>query len=323
MAFVDELKLHIAAGRGGDGVVRFLHIKGKDKAGPSGGDGGDGGDVYAKGSRSRHSLVDYKHVKELRAGDGGAGGKNSLHGKSGDDLTLLFPVGTVIKNLSTGEEVSIEEEGNPVLLLKGGMGGLGNEHFKSSVNRTPKEWTPGKQGDEADFFIELRLFADLGLVGLPNAGKTNFLNTVTKAKGKVADYPFTTLEPNLGDMYGYIVADIPGLIEGASVGKGLGHAFLRHIQRTRMLAHLISLEHEDPSVPYKAVRKELERYGNELSDKEEIIILTKRDLVDEKTAERQLKKMKKLNPRVYAVSILDDGAVKELVDELVKLLRKR
>lgn len=322
MAFIDELKLKISAGDGGSGVVRFRHDKGKDHAGPSGGDGGVGGDVYIVGSRSHHSLTEYKNRKEFFAEKGQDGMKNSLHGRSGEDLTLSFPVGTVLKNIETGEEISIEKEGEKILLLKGGGGGYGNEHFKSSVNRTPKEWTPGKPGEAGKFFIELRLFADLGLVGFPNAGKTSFLNGVTKARGAVADYPFTTLEPNLGDMFGFIVADIPGLIEGASDGKGLGYKFLKHIKRTRMIAHLVSLENKDIIETYKIVRKELSHYDKDLAKKEEIVILTKTDLVDKKTLASEIKKMKKITPKVLTLSLYDDASIKKISDKIVKILRK-
>ncbi|MBX4215441.1 GTPase ObgE [Candidatus Parcubacteria bacterium] len=322
MAFIDEITLQLSAGRGGDGVVRFKHMKGKDKAGPSGGDGGRGGNVYVVGSRSHHSLSHYKHVKVLAAEKGGNGMRDSLHGKNGEDLVLSFPVGAIVRNLSTGEELSIDTEGEPMLLLKGGYGGYGNEHFKSSVNRTPRESTPGKQAEEGKFFIELRLFADLGLIGLPNAGKTSFLNALTKAKGAVADYPFTTLEPNLGAFHGFIVADIPGLIEGASEGKGLGHKFLRHIRRTRLLVHLISLEHDDAVAAYKTVRKELGRYDKTLLEKEEVVVLTKSDMVDGKKLDKEVKKMKKLASEVFALSLYDDKSAKAVGDALSKLLAK-
>lgn len=321
MAFIDELKLHISAGKGGDGVVRFRHEKGKDHAGPSGGDGGHGGDVYIVGSRDTHSLVHYKNTKSFFAEKGENGMKNSLHGKSGDSLTLLFPIGTVIKDLATNKEISIEKEGEKILLLKGGIGGYGNEHFKSSVNRTPKEWKPGKPGEESDFFVELRLFADLGLIGLPNAGKTSFLNMFTNAKGLIGSYKFTTLEPNLGNFQGFIMADIPGLIEGASAGKGLGHKFLRHIRRTKILAHLISLEETAIIKAYRDIRRELGKYDKSLLDKKEVVILTKKDMVDEKTLLSQVKKIKKLNPNVLAISLYDDGSIKKVTDSLKGLLR--
>ncbi|MEK7662197.1 MAG: GTPase ObgE [Patescibacteria group bacterium] len=323
MAFIDEITLHISAGKGGDGVVRFRHEKGKDKAGPAGGDGGRGGDVYVSGSRSMHSLVHYRNIKKVAAENGQAGMKNSRHGKGGEDLVLNFPLGTVLKNKETGEEISIEKEGEKILISEGGIGGYGNEHFKSSINRTPREWTPGKPGGEGNFFIELRLFADLGLVGLPNAGKTSFLNVLTNARGVVGAYQFTTLEPNLGDLKGFIVADIPGLIEGASEGKGLGHAFLRHIRRTKMIAHLISLEESKIDVAYKTIRKELKKYDPSLLEKDEIIILTKKDAVDAKTLAAQIKKAKKLNPKVFTLSLYDDASIKEVTGEILLILKNR
>lgn len=322
MSFIDELKLHISAGKGGDGVVRFRHEKGKDHAGPSGGDGGRGGNVYITGTRAHHSLSHYKNIKVLSAPAGGDGMKNSLHGKNGADLILSFPIGSVFINLATKEEISIDREGEKILFLKGGGGGYGNEQFKSSTNRTPRERTLGKPGEEEDYFVELRLFADIGLIGLPNAGKTSFLNVITKAKGTVAEYPFTTLEPNLGDMHGFIIADVPGLIEGASVGKGLGHKFLRHIRRTKMLAHLISLENKDIGKAYRVVRKELRNYDKTLMDKDEIVILTKSDMVDKKTLAAQMKKIKTIVPRAYSLSLYDDVSIKNLVDVLIKLLQK-
>lgn len=322
MAFIDELKLHISAGKGGDGVVRFRHEKGKDHAGPSGGDGGRGGNVYIVGSRSHHSFSHYKNIKALYAPAGGDGMKNSLHGKNGADLILSFPIGTVFKNMLTGEEISIDKEGEKELLFKGGAGGYGNENFKSSINQTPKERTLGKPGEAGDFFVELRLFADIGLIGLPNAGKTSFLNVVTKARGTVAEYPFTTLLPNLGNMHGFIVADIPGLIEGASAGKGLGHKFLRHARRTKMLVHLVSLENENIAKSYKVIRKEIGDYDKTLLDKNEVVILTKSDMTDKKTLALKIKKIKTIVPRAYHLSLYDDISIKKVKDILIKLLRK-
>ncbi len=198
---------------------------------------------------------------------------------------------------------------------------MGNENFKSSVNQQPEQFTEGRQGEEADFHIEVRLMVDAGFAGFPNAGKSSLLNVLTNSKAKVAGYQFTTLEPNLGDMHGFILADIPGLIEGASEGKGLGDKFLRHIARTKIVLHCISLEHEDITGAYKAIRKELDTYSPALSEKKEILVLTKTDLVDEKTLETKLKEAKKLNPDVLSVSIIDDDQVKNMKDSLVKMLR--
>lgn len=223
MAFVDEMRIHMRAGNGGRGIVSWLHEKGKEYGGPAGGDGGNGGNVYVKAVRDIGILAKYRHEKEFSAEKGENGKSKSMHGRNGDDCEILLPVGSVVTNLSTKKTVELLVEGERVLLLNGGRGGYGNEHFKGSKNIRPYEWTPGKPGEEADFFIELRLVADAGLIGLPNAGKSSLLNELTNATAKIGNYQFTTLEPNLGDFYGYILADIPGLIEGASEGKGLGH----------------------------------------------------------------------------------------------------
>jgi len=313
MAFIDELKIFAKAGKGGDGTVRWRHEKGKAFGGPSGGNGGRGGDVYALAVRDVHLLSKYRTKKEFAAENGGAGMKDSLEGANGEDLDISLPIGSLIKNCETGVVVSLLEEGERVLLLSGGRGGRGNESFKSSINRSPKEFTTGKEGQEGEFFIEVELVADIGLIGLPNAGKTSLLNALTSAKGKVGDYPFTTLEPNLGEMYGYILSDIPGLIEGAASGKGLGHKFLRHVKRTKVLAHLISFENEDPIKAYESVRKELADYSEELSAKEEIIVLTKTDVVsDQKYLDEVVKKFKKLSKDVHTLSLYDDASIKAL-----------
>jgi len=321
MAFIDEVKLYITAGRGGDGVVRWLHEKGKEYGGPSGGDGGKGGDVYATVLRDIGILTRYRSIKELRAHRGGDGMKNKMHGKAGEDLILEFPIGSLISNLNTGKKYDLLKEGDRVLLLKGGAGGMGNEHFKASTNIRPKQFTEGKEGENADFLVELQLIADAGLVGLPNAGKSSLLNALTNATAKVGSYQFTTLEPNLGDLYGFILADIPGLIEGASEGRGLGHKFLKHIRRTSTLLHCISLENEDISKVYQTIRDELSKFDLELSKKKEIIILTKTDLIDEKTLAKRIDEAEKLNPSVLSVSIYDDASLKNLTDELTKILK--
>lgn len=322
MAFIDEIKIYAEAGKGGDGVVRWRQEKFVPKGGPAGGDGGRGGDFYAVAIRDIHALSRYKAKKEFYADRGEDGGKKSLHGKNGDDFILELPVGSIITNLETDEKWQLLEEGQKVLLLRGGYGGFGNEHFKSSTNTTPKECRPGQDGEKGNFQIELELFADIGLVGLPNAGKSSLLNTLTKANAKVADYAFTTLDPNLGNFYGYVIADIPGLIEGASEGKGLGVKFLRHIKRTKMLAHLLSFENTNMLKAYKEVRKELEKYGNDLDKKEEIIILTKTDVVeDPKIIEKRKKEFEKFGKKVFAISLYDDESIKNFKDELAKIFK--
>ena len=321
MGFVDELKIYAKAGDGGNGVVRWRHEKYKPLAGPCGGDGGRGGNVYAVAARDVHLLSKYRNQKEFFAEKGEDGQKDSLHGAAGVDLEIMLPIGSIITNLSTDKKVSLSAEGEKVLLLEGGCGGRGNESYKSSTNRSPEQQTNGKEGKEAEFFIELELVADIGLIGLPNAGKTSLLNMLSQAKGKVGAYPFTTLEPNLGECYGYIISDIPGLIEGASEGKGLGHKFLRHVKRTKILAHLVSLENEDPIAVYKIVRKELGQYDKTLLDKKEIVILTKTDMVDEANVTNIIKQMKKINANMYTVSMYDDEAIKIVREGLIKEIK--
>jgi len=320
MAFIDEIQVRIKAGHGGDGVVRWRHEKGKDKAGAAGGNGGRGGDVYVRGIRNLHILSNYKHVKEFAATNGGIGLKNSMYGKYGEDLTIDLPIGSSIKNLATGKVVTVLDEEKSILILKGGRGGYGNEHFKASTNVRPMQKTLGKSGDEADFSIELALVADAGFVGLPNAGKSSLLNEITNAAVKVGSYEFTTLEPNLGSLFGLVLADIPGLIAGASEGKGLGHKFLRHITRTNLILHCISAENEDVAKAYKTIRKELEAYSSELTEKPEIVVLTKTDTVDEKDLIKKQKALSKLSDKVVDVSILDEKSVKKFSDMLVKRL---
>jgi GTP-binding protein len=322
MAFIDELKVHLKAGSGGNGVVRWLHEKGIDHAGPAGGNGGKGGDVYLKTLRDVSVLSKYKNIKEFSAKRGNDGMKKSMHGKDGEDFYFELPIGSIVTNLVTREKFELFKEGEEIKVLNGGRGGLGNEYFKSSINIAPEQFSEGKRGEEADFFIELQLMADAGFVGLPNAGKSSLLNALTNSKSKVASYQFTTLEPHLGDMYGFILADIPGLIEGASEGKGLGDKFLRHIKRTKIILHCVSLESTKPLTDYNIIRKELKNYSEELAEKKEIIILTKTDEVDEKRVKEVKKIIAKKNKDILEVSILDDDSVKKLKDTLIKKLRE-
>lgn len=323
MAFVDELHLDLTAGRGGDGVVRWLHMKGKDRGGPSGGDGGNGGDVVFRAVRDLAILSQYTGSPKMEAEDGAPGGKNVMAGKGGDDLVLDLPLGSLVTRESDGETFELLEEGKEVKVLSGGRGGLGNAHFKSSTNINPIQQTDGKPGDASTFRIELRLIADVGLVGLPNAGKSSLLNTLTNARSEVGNYNFTTLEPHLGTLYEFVIADIPGIIEGASEGRGLGHKFLRHIQRTREILHCVSVENEDVVKTYDEVRRELERFDSEFSGKDEIILLTKSD---EATKEELREKKEALEnhtgKQVRTISILDDTNVKEFRDFLVSSLRE-
>ncbi len=321
MALVDELKIYAKAGDGGTGVVRWLREKSKPWSGPAGGNGGKGGDVYFKAVRDSSLLSDYSHDPTFKAENGVPGGGNSMEGANGEDMFIKLPFGSFITNIDSGETFDLDEEGKEILVLKGGRGGLGNEHFKASTNTTPLESTSGKEGQDGNFHVELRLFADLGLVGYPNAGKSTFLNSVTNAKSKIGAYPFTTLDPHLGVLQEFVIADIPGIIEGASQGKGLGIKFLKHIKRTKIILHLISFENEDMMQTYKNIRAELEGYDPDLGKKDEIILLTKIDTVDESRVKEEVKKFEKLGKPVFVMSAYDSESVKKVSDEIVKILR--
>ena len=319
--FIDELTLLLKAGRGGDGVVRWRHEKGRDHAGPSGGNGGKGGDIYALAVRDIGILSAYRNVKEFEAGHGEDGAKDLKRGGAGKDIEIKLPVGSRLTNLSSGYSIELLKEGEKILLLRGGRGGLGNEHFKGSTNIRPKESTSGTPGEEADFHVELLLVVDIGIIGLPNAGKSSLLNTLTNAHSKVGDFPFTTLEPALGSFYGLIMADIPGLIEGAAEGRGLGHKFLRHIERTKALVHCISAEVEDPIEAYKVVRGELELYNKDMTKKPEVVVLTKVDLMSDKETQRKLKLLRNIGQNVFPISILDDKLIKDFGSFLTKTFK--
>lgn len=320
--FVDSLTLHMKAGDGGDGVTRWSHEKFRPMAGPAGGNGGRGGDVFLRAVRDVNLLAKYTGDKSFEAESGENGQDKSMYGKNGDDLYVDVPVGSIVTDLLRERTYELLNEGDVVKILKGGSGGLGNKEFKSATNRSPEESTPGRDGEEGDFQVELSLVVDVGLVGMPNAGKSTLLNTFTNAQARIGAYPFTTLEPQLGDLYGYTLADIPGLIEGASGGKGLGHKFLKHISRTKMILHLVSLESEDALENYYTIRRELSAYTNELTDKEEWIIFTKMDLANKDFIEKVVKEVDKNEKRVFVISSETGEGVKELQDSLVKHLRE-
>ncbi|MES2985610.1 MAG: GTPase ObgE [Patescibacteria group bacterium] len=337
MAFIDEMEVHIKAGKGGNGVVRWLHEYAKEFGGPSGGDGGRGADVYVRAIADTFYLRKYMHTKEFFADEGAYGSGNSSKGKQGEDFIIDIPVGSIITRIQdinvhdnftiSNPVITLDEVGQMVRILKGGMGGYGNEHFKGPANQKPEEWTAGKPGEEGQFHIEVRMIADIGLIGLPNAGKSSLLNALTKADVKVGNYEFTTLEPNLGSMFGTIIADIPGLIEGASEGKGLGHTFLRHIQRTKVLAHCVSLDQTLAQMidVYHVIRKELEQYSLELSQKKEVIILTKSDTCTPEEVEEKRKafaqKLKLDLESIRTISVYDLDATKMLREWLTTIVK--
>ncbi len=320
--FIDEITIVGKAGNGGDGVVRWLREHGRAWGGPAGGNGGRGGSVYVRAVRDNNVLAKYTGSKIVHAENGGAGLSKSMYGKNGDDLYVHVPVGSVVTNTTTKRRFELFTPGETVLILKGGHGGLGNEYFKSSINRSPEEHTLGKPGGEGEFHIEVELVVDVGLIGEPNAGKSTLLNSMTRANSKVGAYPFTTLSPHLGDLYGYTLADIPGLIEGAAEGKGLGHTFLRHVKRTAMLLHLVSSEHDDVWQAYNVVRKELDAFDPELSLKEEWILLTKTDLLTPSACQEKVDILAHSGRSVFAISALDTSSIKILKDALLLSLRK-
>jgi len=323
MAFVDEVTIYASAGKGGDGVVRWSHTKEKARGGPSGGDGGKGGDVVLLGMRDYAALARYRYEKKFRAENGEAGENALKHGATGKNIVLRVPVGTLVRVKETGEECEITKEGESIELFRGGAGGKGNAHFKSSTNQNPFQKTVGKEGEKGTIELTLKIIADAGIIGLPNAGKSSLLNMLTQAKSKVGPYPFTTLEPNLGDFYGNIIADVPGLIEGASLGRGLGTKFLKHIERTGILLHLVSASQDDPIATYREVRKEIELFGHGLKEKREIIVLSKTDLVSPGECETKMQLLARETGReVLSVSIENMPALKEFSRSLANIFKK-
>ncbi|MDX9944521.1 MAG: GTPase ObgE [Azonexus sp.] len=289
MKFFDEAVISVFAGNGGNGAVSFRREKYIPRGGPDGGDGGHGGNIVMLADRNLNTLIDYRYTRIYRAAHGENGRGSDCFGKGGDDLVLRVPVGTLITDLATGRVVAdLAEDGSSTIVAKGGKGGLGNLRFKSSVNRAPKQSTPGESGEASELKLELKVLADVGLLGMPNAGKSTFIRAVSAARPKVADYPFTTLQPNLGvvrvgENQSFVIADIPGLIRGASEGAGLGHRFLKHLDRTRILLHIIDAVPLDPSIdPVEeahAIVRELQNYDEELYLKPRWIVLNKIDLL--------------------------------------------
>jgi len=310
---IDEITIKVSAGAGGKGAVAFN--KNVQSLGPAGGTGGNGGSIYFEGVSDLNALSQFRYKKNIEASDGGDGRGQFIDGKDGASLILKIPVGTVIKKMD-GSVREILKTGEQILVAEGGHGGKGNFHFRSPRNTTPIRFQEGLQGEHFTLKLELKLIADVGFIGLPNVGKSSLLNELTEAKSKVANYAFTTLEPNLGSYYGLILADIPGLIEGANTGKGLGIKFLRHVERTRTLFHLISAESENLAKDYKTIKNELKLFNKELLKKPEYVFLTKSDMLLEKELKKKILQIKKLNKNVLAISIHDW----ESLDKVKKIL---
>jgi GTP-binding protein len=327
MQFIDEVKIHIKAGNGGNGRVGFLRLKYKPKGGPDGGDGGKGGNVIFKATENLNTLIDFRFKREFSAQDGENGKSTCKTGKSGEDLILTLPVGTQVFFSDDSLFYDLNKNKMEVLVAKGGNGGYGNARFKTSVNQAPQIAYSGREGEEFDLTLRLKLLSDVGLVGLPNAGKSTFLSVATRAKPKIADYPFTTLEPKLGvasvDDSEFVIADLPGLIEDASLGKGLGDRFLKHVERCATLLHLIDINSDDIVRDYKIIRKELESNKYDISSKKEIIALTKIDSIDEKELKRKRKELEKFTKeKVFVVSSVSREGVENILRELIKNIKK-
>lgn len=320
--FIDFVQIQVRAGHGGDGCVSFRREKFIPKGGPDGGDGGKGGDVVFEADENLHTLQDIVHHRIFRAQHGQKGGSQNMSGRFADDIVIKVPVGTIIKDQETGELLcDLTENKQRAVLAKGGQGGKGNSRFKSPTNRTPREFTPGERGEEKFLDLELKVLADVGLVGFPNAGKSTLLASVTAAKPKIANYPFTTLTPNLGiikigEYRSLVLADIPGLIEGAHEGKGLGVQFLKHIERTKALAFLIDVQSANPEKDYVTLKKELKAFNKELLNRPRLVVLTKIDTVD--TLPKRTK-MKDGTPVLMISSVAQTG-LEKLVKTLWKML---
>ena len=333
MKFIDEATIKIYAGDGGNGVATFRREKYEPMGGPSGGDGGRGGSVFFEADQNLNTLVDYRYTRTLKAQRGENGRSAECYGAKGEDLILKVPVGTVISDKATGESYAdLSQHGDRALLAKGGKGGLGNIHFKSSINRAPRQCTKGEPGEEFELYLELKVLADVGLLGMPNAGKSTFIRSVSAAKPKVADYPFTTLHPNLGvvrvgENQSFVIADIPGLIEGASEGAGLGHQFLRHLARTTLLLHLVDIAPFDPAInpvdEARAIANELKKYDELLYQKPRWLILNKIDMVEDVADKVKtfIKSFGWTGP-VYSISAIKGVGCKELTYDIMTFIEE-
>jgi len=331
MKFIDEVLIKVFAGDGGNGIASFRREKFEPMGGPSGGDGGRGGSIFFQADENLNTLIDFRFKKEHRAQRGENGRSSDQYGAAGEDLVLKVPVGTVIKD-SFSENIfgDLTQHGQKILVAKGGKGGLGNIHFKSSINRAPRQFTHGEPGEEFELFLELKLIADIGLVGLPNAGKSSFIRKVSAATPKVADYPFTTLQPNLGVVKfeidkSFVIADVPGLIEGASDGVGLGDKFLKHLTRTRLLLHLIdglsNISGSDPIDDAQTIIGELKKYEETLFNKPRWIVLNKIDLnYDADALKKQIKDKIGWDDKIFVISSLTGQGCKELIKEIAYFL---
>jgi len=327
MKFLDRAKIFIKAGDGGNGGLSFRHEKFLEYGGPDGGNGGKGGDVYFVGVNHLNTLIDYRYQQHFKAQRGQNGMSANCYGAYGDDLILKVPVGTeILDETGTMQLADIVEDGQKVLIAKGGNGGFGNNHFKSSTNRAPRRADKGKPGEELWVWLQLKLIADVGLLGFPNAGKSTFLSIVSRAKPKIADYPFTTLIPQLGvvshNSKEFVIADIPGLIEGAHDGRGLGDRFLAHIERCKILIHMVDASQEDPLNAYRILRDELRLYSEELSNKPEIIVLNKIDLLEQDDLNKLTKKLEKECGKVVKISAIQRNNIDEVLGNVVDYLNE-
>lgn len=320
MKFIDKSKIRVVSGRGGNGMVAWRREKYVDKGGPAGGDGGRGGDVYLVADENMSTLMDFKHKSVFKADAGENGGIKNMHGRCAKDLYIKVPVGTVVKDIKTGNIIAdLKTDGQTVMVAKGGRGGRGNARFATAQKRAPQFCEPGEPPIERELFLELKLIADVGLLGMPNAGKSTLISRISSAKPKIADYPFTTLIPNLGVVKkrsgdGYVVADIPGLIEGASEGVGLGHDFLRHVERCRFLVHLIDSTEENPFENYKKINLELEKHSEHLAGLYQIIALNKIDSINDECRAKLLSQFKEVSNDVFEISAVTGENLDKLLD---------